>query len=270
MDLVYLGVRIKLVITSFSEGRKMSKIVVIEDSTLMRMRITRVLNENGYHNITGFNSADTIGNTPQLYLNDVDLIITDIRLPGMNGIEFTTMLKTYPDYCNIPIVFVSGHSDIKTINNAINAGAVEYIVKPFDNQLFIEKIKKIIGEPSTNMNEQIYWKAEGMRTILSLECERAMRGKQPLSFIKLTVKSNDIKNCFTLIKKNIRKIDMVYIVDKKVLVVLPLTGETAMNVVVDKLDNQINEQNIEVLEKMLYTYIPDSHQRFNDFLERLL
>jgi PleD family two-component response regulator len=246
----------------------MHNIIIIEDTSLIRMRIIRLLNQNGYDNVLGFSSADQIALNPQLYLNDVDLIITDIGLPGITGIELAKILNNSPKYCNIPIVFISSYRDAKTINEAIKAGGVDYILKPFEDKLLLEKVEKILADPLIIGNEKYSYGAD-VKAIISMEYERATRGKQPLSFIKLKVKTEDIKSCIKQIKNKIRKIDMVCALDENVISILPLTGENGVEVVFHKIFNEIADYNIEVLNKDFITYNGDGSKSFNDLVEAL-
>lgn len=248
----------------------MCKIIVIEDSNLMRMRITKVLQKNGYNDVIGFSSADAIGSNPKLFLNNVDLIITDIWLQGMSGIELIRILNNYPLYCNIPIIVVSSSNDIKTINEAIKAGAVDYVIKPFEEKLLMEKVKKIIGKPREDTKDQVSFNVEEIKMIISMEYERATRGKQPLSFIKLKVNKGDIQNCITQIKSKIRKIDTVCDLEQSIIVILPLTDEKGSNVVLSKINDQLLRFSIEILKKDLLTLDPDSSQSVDDLLGKLL
>lgn len=244
----------------------MQKIVVIEDSSLMRIRIIKILHEHGYENVIGFNSADLIESNPQPFLNEVDLIMTDVWLPGISGIELTRKLNKDQRYCNIPIIIMSSSSDVRTINAAIKAGAINYILKPFEDHLLIEKVKKIIGDPDVIEDNEITGNAEKIKKIISIEYERALRGKQPLSFIKLKVETKDNKDCANEISKKIRKIDMVYVFEENIIIILPLTDKKGLDVVLDKIDNHLLQCKIKILEKKFITFTSDSPESIDDLL----
>ena len=78
------------------------------------------------------------------------MVITDIGLPGISGIELTRILNNNPRYCNIPIAVISSYRDVKTINEAMKAGVVDYILKPFDDQVLLEKVERILEKTSYN------------------------------------------------------------------------------------------------------------------------
>lgn len=248
----------------------MQKIIVIEDTSILRMRIIKLLQQNGYTDVVGFSSADYIEKNPELYLKDIDLIITDIGLPGISGIELARFLSNHPNYCNIPIMFISSHNDTKTINEAIKAGAIDYILKPFDDKLFINKVGKTLSNIILNVNNQVNCDIDDFKSAIAIEYERASRGKHPLSFIKLKVNSDDIKSFIAQIKKRIRKIDMIYVLDENIITILPLTGELGTGVVFEKIFTELVDYNVPVLQKDFITYTPDSDKTIDDLYEVLL
>jgi DNA-binding response OmpR family regulator len=77
-----------------------------------------------------------------------DLILLDVLMPGMNGIEFFEYAKTQVWYENTPVIFVSSESDFKTIGQAINLGAASYIKKPVEKEVLLEKIKAALSKKS--------------------------------------------------------------------------------------------------------------------------
>jgi FixJ family two-component response regulator len=66
-------------------------------------------------------------------------LIADIRMPGMSGLELQTKLKA--EGSRIPIIFISAHSDDKIKLQAMTAGAVEFLSKPFDDEVLLEKVR---------------------------------------------------------------------------------------------------------------------------------
>lgn len=251
----------------------MHKIIIIENTSLLRRRITNILKQNGYDNIVGFSSADHIGDNPELFLKDADLIITNIGLPGIGGIQLAKILSKYTSYCNIPIMFISSYSDTNTVREAIRAGAVDYILKPFEDQLLVERVNKLLSDTTLNIissiDSQIDCSEDELKTIISMEYERASRGKHPLSFIKLKVDSENIKSAIEQIKNKIRKIDTVYKVDDVLIATLPLTGESGVEVVFEKFFYELFDNNISIIQKDLITFNPDSPKTMDELYKAL-
>ena len=66
-------------------------------------------------------------------------LIVDIRMPGMSGLELQTKLKA--ERCRIPIIFITAHGDEKMRMQALRAGAVEFMAKPFDDEALLESVR---------------------------------------------------------------------------------------------------------------------------------
>jgi FixJ family two-component response regulator len=71
--------------------------------------------------------------------HQIACLITDIRMPGMSGLELQTKLNA--ERCRIPIIFITAHGDEKLRMQALRAGAVEFLAKPFDDEALIESVR---------------------------------------------------------------------------------------------------------------------------------
>lgn len=112
-------------------------LLVIEDDETMRNAIKRIFEGEGFVVKT---AADGTQLASVLDDNPIDLIIMDIGLPWVNGIELAKMLKEHDDLKQIPLIFVSGKTSDFDVKRGFEAGADDYIKKPFD----IDKIKKTV------------------------------------------------------------------------------------------------------------------------------
>ena len=83
-------------------------------------------------------------------------LLLDVRLPDMNGLDLYEELKKR--HSTAPVIFMTGYPDIPLAVSAIKSGAVDFIVKPFNNQTLLEKIQKAIaiGRQNTQGNEQYF------------------------------------------------------------------------------------------------------------------
>lgn len=114
-------------------------ILIIEDHEAIRKLLMGILNQefkvvakqNGVEGMAYLAS----GNLP-------DLILADMNMPGMNGIEFIQNLKCSGFYKNIPVFFVTGNDDFDTQKLCLEAGAKQVFGKPFKPSLLREKIRK--------------------------------------------------------------------------------------------------------------------------------
>jgi FixJ family two-component response regulator len=66
-------------------------------------------------------------------------LITDIRMPGMSGLELQAQLNA--EHCRIPTIFITAHGDAKLRMQALRAGAVEFLAKPFDDEALLESVR---------------------------------------------------------------------------------------------------------------------------------
>jgi FixJ family two-component response regulator len=71
--------------------------------------------------------------------HDTACLITDIRMPGMSGLELQAQLNA--DHCRIPTIFITAHGDAKMRMQAMRAGAVEFLAKPFDDEALLESVR---------------------------------------------------------------------------------------------------------------------------------
>jgi CheY-like chemotaxis protein len=115
---------------------------VVEDEVVIRMLMADVLRDEGYQVIEAANGDE--GKDILLSGQDVDLIITDVRMPGkIDGIELTTISKQM--YPKRPVIVVSGHLPPTAANSAD-----EFLQKPYVPSSFLKVVVKLIGPPCQN------------------------------------------------------------------------------------------------------------------------
>jgi len=118
-----------------------TKVIIVDDSDFSRSIIRKILVEEGYQVVAEANSAENA----MLLLKDYtpDIIITDIVMPEISGIELTlTLSKKFPE---ISVIVVSSLSQEHIVLEAISAGASDFIAKPIDKQQLIDSVEKIIN-----------------------------------------------------------------------------------------------------------------------------
>ncbi len=125
---------------SFRELKKKETprtILIIEDDETMRSALRRIFEADGLNVKT---AADGTQLSHVLDDNPIDLIILDIGLPWINGLELAKLLKEHDDLKHIPLIFVSGKTSEFDVKRGFEAGADDYIKKPFE----IEHMKKTV------------------------------------------------------------------------------------------------------------------------------
>src|ERR1700752_557351 len=74
--------------------------------------------------------------------NQAACLVTDIRMPGMSGLDLQAKLKA--DGSRVPIIFITAHSDAQMKTEAMSAGALEFLSKPFDDEVLLEKTRSAL------------------------------------------------------------------------------------------------------------------------------
>lgn len=124
-------------VRDFKNRKVKASVLVIEDDETMRAALKRILESEGLDVRTasdGTQLGEAIGDKP------IDLIILDVGLPWINGLELAKLLREHESLKEIPLVFISGKTSEFDIKRGFEAGANDYIKKPFE----IEKVKKTI------------------------------------------------------------------------------------------------------------------------------
>jgi DNA-binding response OmpR family regulator len=119
----------------------MKTILVIEDDESVRSLVARQL-QSAYevHQATDAQHALDVLKTMKL----PDLIICDVMMPGMTGVQFAKQLKGMNEYKQVPIIFLTARTGALDVIEGINAGARHYITKPFNMKDLLDKVAKAI------------------------------------------------------------------------------------------------------------------------------
>jgi FixJ family two-component response regulator len=111
-------------------------VAVLDDDELMRSALQGLLKAVGLP-AQAFASAEEFLKSGQHH--QIACLIADIRMPGMSGLELQTKLNA--ERCRIPIIFITAHGDEKMRMQALRAGAVEFLAKPFDEEVLLESVR---------------------------------------------------------------------------------------------------------------------------------
>ncbi|MHB8907962.1 MAG: response regulator [Syntrophales bacterium] len=117
-------------------------VLIVDDSFSMRSVIKKVLSMSGFHMDQCYEAGNGREGIAVLEKEWVDVIISDINMPVMNGLEMLRQLKEHPDYQNIPVIVISTEGSDDRINEAFCNGAKGFIKKPF----LPEDLKKILHD----------------------------------------------------------------------------------------------------------------------------
>ncbi|OFX23557.1 MAG: two-component system response regulator [Bacteroidetes bacterium GWA2_31_9b] len=116
-------------------------ILIVDDSESIREVVKFTLENEGYNVMIGVDGNDALQ-----YLNGkpIDLVITDLHMPNMDGIELIRHIRTIDAYKHIPILFLTTESQVSKKMEAKDAGATGWIIKPFVPAKLIDALKKVI------------------------------------------------------------------------------------------------------------------------------
>lgn len=116
--------------------------LVVDDFSTMRRIIRNLLRDLGCSNIVEAEDGNAALNA--LAASKIDFVITDIHMPGMDGMELVRQLRANPQYKDLPVLMVTAEARKDIIAEAAAAKVDGYIVKPFTANTLKEKIEKIL------------------------------------------------------------------------------------------------------------------------------
>lgn len=117
------------------------KILVVDDDKTTRKLLSLYLKGKGYEVVTAENGLDAM---EKIGVENINLILTDMNMPYMDGIELTKNLKSDPTLSSIPIVMVTTEADEDEKKRAFEVGVDDYLVKPANAEQISESIKRIL------------------------------------------------------------------------------------------------------------------------------
>ncbi|MBG6132465.1 DNA-binding NtrC family response regulator [Aquimarina sp. EL_43] len=119
----------------------MAKILVIEDEAAIRRVLVKILSEeNSKYEV--FEAEDGLSGIEKIKAEDYDLVLCDIKMPKMDGVEVLEAIKKIKP--EIPIVMISGHGDLDTAVNTMRLGAFDYISKPPDLNRLLNTVRNAL------------------------------------------------------------------------------------------------------------------------------
>lgn len=123
-------------------------IVAVDDSSLVLMMIEKILSDE--FEVKSF--AKEMRALKYLKLNVPDLIILDIDMPEMSGFEMLAHIKEREELKDVPVVFLTSNNSKDHVVEAVRGGAVDYMIKPINENVLLEKVRKILGTEKAGFN----------------------------------------------------------------------------------------------------------------------
>ncbi len=120
-------------------------IIVIDDDELVRGSLRLLLKSEGYNVVVAKSGCEAVGKVKKA---DFDLIVSDVRMHGMDGIETIKQIRSYLKEANknpIPEILITGYADKDKYEEGISLNVTSYLYKPFDNGDLLRAVKENIG-----------------------------------------------------------------------------------------------------------------------------
>lgn len=126
----------------------MSKaILIVDDEPHMCLLMKHTLKKGGYGFHIGHNGQDAVDLARQ---TSPDLIVMDVNMPGINGLEALRRLKEIPSTCKIPVIILTGCGDIRTRDRSETQGADLFLTKPFSPHELQTQVARLIADADLN------------------------------------------------------------------------------------------------------------------------
>jgi two-component system chemotaxis response regulator CheY len=120
----------------------MKTILAVDDSASMRQMVKLTLSAAGYQVVEANDGADGLRKASGAAM---DMVVTDLNMPVMNGLQLIRELRKLPAYQGVPIIFLTTESDGAVKQEAKAAGATGWITKPFQHEQLVAVAKKVLG-----------------------------------------------------------------------------------------------------------------------------
>ena len=119
-------------------------ILVVDDSPTVVKFVSFSLKSKGFQIVTacdGMDAIEKMSNMP----GDIDLVITDLNMPNLDGYGLIDTLRQNQKYQDTPIIILTSEDDDKDMEKGIDVGANSYLVKPFKSNILIEEVSKYLS-----------------------------------------------------------------------------------------------------------------------------
>lgn len=133
------------------------RILIVDDNHHMRVLLTEILRAIGVVHI--HEGADGAEGLQQLRNHPIDIVMTDLSMQPLDGIDFVRLLRNSPDSPNqmIPVIMITGHSTMRRVAEARDAGVNEFLAKPLTARGVLERLNRIVEYPRPYIRTQDYF-----------------------------------------------------------------------------------------------------------------
>lgn len=129
----------------------MKTILIVEDEQLLRNNLEEMLGAAGYNTVAAQNGKDALD---KLKEGTPDLVLSDIKMPEMDGLELLSHLHNRSEYLDIPFILLTAKTEITDIRKGLSLGAVDYVIKPFSYTGLLKSIETRIKRGNTAQEDK--------------------------------------------------------------------------------------------------------------------
>jgi two-component system chemotaxis response regulator CheY len=123
-----------------SKEIRLAHALVVDDSRAVRKLLAQTLGDLGYETSEAENGKTALA-VLQACTTPPELILTDWNMPEMNGLDLLKAVRNKPEYHSVPIVMVTTETEMEHMAAALEAGANEYVMKPFTRDILADKLR---------------------------------------------------------------------------------------------------------------------------------
>ncbi len=133
------------------------KILLVDDNQHMRVLLVEVLRAIGVKDV--FEAADGAEALKTLRTNSIDIVITDLAMQPLDGIDFVRLVRNSKDSPNpmVPVIMITGHSTLRRVAEARDVGVNEFLSKPVTARGVIERIGRVVDNPRSFVRTPDYF-----------------------------------------------------------------------------------------------------------------
>lgn len=118
-------------------------VLVVDDDAFQHKLIGKLLEGNDFHLIFAFSGIEALKLMRKM---KPDLILMDVMMPNMDGLETMRNFKAMPHLVKVPVIMITGKSEGQVVSESLKAGAVDFVVKPFNQATLIAKVNHALGK----------------------------------------------------------------------------------------------------------------------------
>ena len=116
-------------------------VLVVDDDEFQHKIVSKILENENYHLVFAAGGVEALS---VLRKTRPDLILMDVMMPGMDGLEVMRQMQTVPRLAGIPVIMITGKGEKNTVTESLKAGATDFMVKPFARDTLLGKVAKVL------------------------------------------------------------------------------------------------------------------------------